>query len=72
MKTIDQAVGERIRVSRLAVDMSEDAFARHLGVSLGRLALCEDGQARFKAIELQRACTVLAIRPVDVYSSVRA
>ena len=52
--------------------ITEPTFARCLGVSCGRLALCEDGQARFSAVELQLACTVLAIRPAEIYAGVHA
>ena len=72
MKTIDQAIGEQIRVKREAAVITEAAFARALKMSLGRLALCEAGQARFSVVDLQRVCDALAIRPAMIYAAVGA
>jgi transcriptional regulator with XRE-family HTH domain len=64
---IDVLVGSRIRERRLASGMSQEALARHLGLSFQQIQKYERGTNRVSASILYTIATALKIRVRDLF-----
>ncbi len=61
---VDIRVGERVRTLRLLSGMSQETFARGLGVSFQQLQKYERGADRISASRLYRMAMILGV-PID-------
>ena len=62
----DVHVGKRMRMRRLMLQMSQEAFATKLGVTFQQVQKYEKGVNRVSASRLQQACNVLQV-PVQFF-----
>jgi transcriptional regulator with XRE-family HTH domain len=62
----DVHVGKRMRMRRLMLQMSQEAFAAKLGVTFQQVQKYEKGVNRVSASRLQQACNVLQV-PVQFF-----
>jgi transcriptional regulator with XRE-family HTH domain len=62
----DVHVGRRMRMRRLMLQMSQEAFATKLGVTFQQVQKYEKGVNRVSASRLQQACNVLQV-PVQFF-----
>jgi transcriptional regulator with XRE-family HTH domain len=60
---IDLMVGERIRVRRLMLKMSQTELGKQLSVSFQQVQKYEKGSNRVSASRLQRIADVLGVKP---------
>ncbi len=61
---VDIRVGERVRAQRLLSGMSQETFARMLGISFQQLQKYERGADRISASRLYRMAMILGV-PID-------
>jgi transcriptional regulator with XRE-family HTH domain len=60
---VDVAVGEKVRLMRLAVGFDQSYTADQIGVALAEFQECECGQRRFGAELLQKLGQLLGVPP---------
>jgi transcriptional regulator with XRE-family HTH domain len=70
--SIDRHIGMRVRRTREFRDMSQQAFAAALGVSLHQVKKYESGFERIGASELAAICRVLNVRPSFFFAALKA
>jgi transcriptional regulator with XRE-family HTH domain len=69
--SIDKHIGMRVRRTRQFRDMSQEAFAAALGLSLHQIKKYESGFERIGAGELAAICRVLRVRPSFFFADVK-
>ena len=62
-------VGERIRVRRLMLKMSQGALGKKLGVTFQQVQKYEKGITRVSASRLQRIADILGVKPSYFFSN---
>lgn len=70
--TIDKHVGMRVRRTREFRDMSREAFAAELGLSLHQVKKFESGFERIGASQLAAICKSLRVRPSFFFAELKA
>jgi transcriptional regulator with XRE-family HTH domain len=70
--TIDKHVGMRVRRTREFREMSREAFAAELGVSLLQVKKFESGFERIGASQLAAICKSLRVRPSFFFAELKA
>jgi HTH-type transcriptional regulator, cell division transcriptional repressor len=58
--------GQRVRMFRKRVNMTQEGLARATGISQGEISRIESGRAYLGAGRLQRLCEALSITPGDL------
>src|SRR5271157_3490437 len=69
--TIDKHVGMRVRRTREFREMSREAFAAELGISLLQVKKFESGFERIGASQLAAICKSLQVRPSFFFAELK-
>ncbi len=69
--SIDKHIGMRVRRTRQFREMSQEAFAAALGVTLHQVKKYEGGFERIGAVELVAICKILHVRPSFFFTDVK-
>ena len=72
MNHIDRHVGMRLRNRRMELGKCELEIAERAGVDRETLSLFESGQKRVPATALFTFCSVLGLRPREIYDGLEA
>ena len=72
LNSIDILVGRNVRLHRIAADLSEEEFARKLGISPRQARDYENGARRIGAAGLMRMATALNVPILMLFEGVAA